>query len=223
MPSSIAFRCAGSSTTCMCEHGMNQALRPPECMSITTSASGNRTRVRKSASCSFGGPVRAARERAVEVRAGGPVARVRLGRGGREDRDDDHAARAPCSGCSSCSSRIAATWPSYSSPWLPARTSTVGPSPRRDRGDVDERARPAGGVRDLREREVPDLLAGRGEVDAAGDRRVGHARVSRWRATAPSVASSSRSTSSSTCAYEKWLRFRLRGSSKIPSFISSRR
>ena len=34
-----------------------------------------------------------------------------------------------CSGCSSWSSRIAATWPSYSSPWLPARTSTVGPSP----------------------------------------------------------------------------------------------
>ena len=35
---------------------MNQALRPPECMSMTTSASGKSTRVRKSASCSFGGP-----------------------------------------------------------------------------------------------------------------------------------------------------------------------
>jgi len=92
-----------------------------------------------------------------------------------------------------------------------------------DRRDVDEGAGPAGGVRDLREREVPDLLARRREVDAAGDCRVGHARVSRWRATAPSVASSSRSTSSSVCAYEKWLRFRLSGSSKIPSFISSRR
>ena len=34
-----------------------------------------------------------------------------------------------CSGCSSWSSRSAATWPSYSSPWFPARTSTVGPSP----------------------------------------------------------------------------------------------
>ena len=35
---------------------MNQALRPPECMSMTTSAIGKSTRVRKSASCSFGGP-----------------------------------------------------------------------------------------------------------------------------------------------------------------------
>ena len=37
-------------------------------------------------------PVRPAGERAVEVRAGRPVARVRLGGGGREDRHDDHAA-----------------------------------------------------------------------------------------------------------------------------------
>ena len=48
----------------------------------------------------------------------------------------------------------------------------------RDRRDVDERARPAGGVRDLREREVPDLLAGRGEVDRAGDRGVRVTRAS---------------------------------------------
>ena len=34
-----------------------------------------------------------------------------------------------CSGCSSCSRRSAATWPSYSSPWFPPSTSTVGPSP----------------------------------------------------------------------------------------------
>ena len=34
-----------------------------------------------------------------------------------------------CSGWSSCSRRSAATWPSYSSPWFPASTSTVGPSP----------------------------------------------------------------------------------------------
>ena len=40
----------------------------------------------------------------------------------------------------------------------------------RDRGDRDEGARPAAGVRDLRERELADLLAGRGEVDRAGDR-----------------------------------------------------
>src|SRR6185436_7064905 len=33
------------------------------------------------------------------------------------------------SGSSSWISRSAATWPSYSSPWFPARTSTVGPSP----------------------------------------------------------------------------------------------
>ena len=41
--------------------------------------------------------------------------------------------------------------------------------------------------------------------------------------TAASVASSSRSTSASVCAYEKWLRFRFSGSSKMPCFISSRR
>ena len=34
--------------------------------------------------------------------------------------------------------------------------------------------------------------------------------------TAASVASSRRSTSASVCAYEKWLRFRFSGSSKIP-------
>ena len=34
-----------------------------------------------------------------------------------------------CSGSSSWISRSAATWPSYSSPWLPASTSTVGPEP----------------------------------------------------------------------------------------------
>src|SRR5204862_436039 len=56
MPASIARRCSRSSTTCMCEHGRNHAVRPPEWMSITTSAGGNRYRVRKSASCSFCGP-----------------------------------------------------------------------------------------------------------------------------------------------------------------------
>ena len=34
-----------------------------------------------------------------------------------------------CAGSISWTSRSAATWPSYSSPWLPPETSTVGPSP----------------------------------------------------------------------------------------------
>ena len=34
-----------------------------------------------------------------------------------------------CSGSSSWIRRSAATWPSYSSPWFPASTSTFGPSP----------------------------------------------------------------------------------------------
>src|SRR5581483_12212926 len=34
-----------------------------------------------------------------------------------------------CAGSSSCTSRSRAIWPSYSSPWLPPLTTTVGPSP----------------------------------------------------------------------------------------------
>ena len=93
----------------------------------------------------------------------------------------------------------------------------------RDLRDVDEGARPAGGVRDLRKRQVADLLPGAREVDGAADGRVDHARPSSTRVTAISVASSSRSASASVCAYEKCERLRLRGSSKMPSRISSRR
>ena len=46
MPASMARRCAAFSTTCMCEQGMNHAVRPPECMSMITSAGGKRKRVR---------------------------------------------------------------------------------------------------------------------------------------------------------------------------------
>src|SRR4029078_5512625 len=88
---------------------------------------------------------------------------------------------------------------------------------------VDERARPTRGVRDLRELEVADLLPAACEVDRAGDGRVDHGRDSRDRGTATSVASSSRSTSASVCAYEKCERLRFSGSSKMPSFMSSRR
>ena len=44
----------------------------------------------------------------------------------------------------------------------------------RDRRDRDEAVGPAAGVRDLRVLQAPDLLAGRGEVDRAGDGRLDH-------------------------------------------------
>ena len=129
-----------------------------------------------------------------------------------------------CSGSSSWISRSAATWPSYSSPWFPARTSTFGPSPF---------AIEAIGMKVLAQPPVfvifgscepAELLARSREVDRARD--LGgrsHARAASAAATAVSVASSRRSTSSSVCAYEKWLRFRFSGSSKIPWRINSRR
>ena len=61
-----------------------------------------------------------------------------------------------------------------------------------------------------------ELLAPSRQVDRAGDGSRRHARAASAAETAVSVASSSRSTSSSVCAYEKWLRFRFSGSSKIP-------
>ncbi len=167
-----------------------------------------------------GRAVETAGEGAVEVRAGRPEARVRLRRSGRDGRDDDDPPRH-------------------------LRRVDLGEEPAG--GDLalvlvavgagrDEHRR-AGAVRDRRDRdrdvpvvrpcrrqpELADLLAAVGrEVDRARD-RMAHARDARYRVTARSVASSSRSTSSSVCAYEKWLRFRFSGSSKMPSFISSRR
>ncbi len=116
-------------------------------------------------------PVGAAGERAVEVRARRPVARVRLRRRGREHRDRRSRGRRPARAASSWSRRSAATWPSYSSPWLPARTSTVGPSPFAiDAMWTKVLAQPAvfvifGNAR------WPICLPGRREVDRAGDRR----------------------------------------------------
>ena len=106
-----------------------------------------------------------------------------------------------CSGSSSWISRSAATWPSYSSPWLPPRDEHRRPVAVRDRRDRDEAVGPAAGVRDLRELQPADLLAGRGEVDRAGDLRRLITRAASAAATAASVASSRRSTSSSVCAY----------------------
>src|SRR5262249_44572863 len=72
-----------------------------------------------------------------------------------------------------------------------------------------------------RKAELAGLLAARRQVDRAGD-GMAH----RWASTvvtAASVASSRRSTSASVCAYEKWLRFRFSGSSKMPCLRSSLR
>ena len=64
-----------------------------------------------------------------------------------------------CSGSSSWIRRSAATWPSYSSPWLPARTSTFGPSPfATDAIGMKVLAQPPV-LRDLRQLQPADLLA----------------------------------------------------------------
>ena len=112
--------------------------------------------------------VGAAGERAVEVRAGGPVARVRLRRGRGEHGDHDHAAR-DLLGLQLLEQPQRGDLALVLVAVVPGEHEDGRPLAVRDRPDVDERARPARRVRDLREREVPDLLAGGGEVDRAGD------------------------------------------------------
>ncbi len=112
--------------------------------------------------------VGAAREGAVEVRAGGPVARVRLRRRRGEHRDHDHAA-GDLLGLQLLEQAQRGDLALVLVAVVPGEHEHGRPVAVRDRRDVDERARPAGRVRDLREREVPDLLAGSGEVDRAGD------------------------------------------------------
>ena len=94
---------------------MNQALRPPECMSITTSARGNSTRVRKSASCSFGGPSGRPGNERLKFAPEGQL-RVFAFEASTERTGITMTRPDTCSGWSHCSRRSAATWPSYSSP-----------------------------------------------------------------------------------------------------------
>ena len=177
MPSSIALRCAGSSTTCMCEHGMNHAVRPPECMSITTSAIGKRTRREEVGELLVRRPVEAAGERAVEVRAA--TARCACSpceARGRDHRDHDrsrprHLRRARSRG------RAAARRPG-------PRTRRRGCRPRRA-PSARRRSRSSRSGRSCSAQppvfvifgycEAPDLLAGGGQVDRARDGRIGSA------------------------------------------------
>ena len=152
---------------------------------MTTSASGKRTRVRKSASCSFGGPSgRPGKERLKLA----PEGQLRVfafeAAGERTGTTIDAAVHLL---------RLQLLQQPHRRDLALVLVAVVAGEDEhrravavRDRGDVDERARPAGGVRDPREREVPDLLARRREVDRAGDRgvarhRIGHARDSRYR------------------------------------------
>ncbi len=177
-------------------------------------------------------PVGAPGERAVEVRARRPAPRVRLGRLDREHRDHDDPARDPL--------RLEPLQEPHRRDLALVLVAVVAgehedrrPVAVRNLADVDERARPAGGVVDLREGEVADLLAPRiAARESIVQHRPGESRTHPSRAgvqrqrgqrTAASVPSSSRSTSSSVCAYEKCERLRFSGSSKMPSFISSRR
>ena len=169
-----------------------------------------------------GRAVETAGERAVEVRARRPEARVRLRGLGRDRRDDDRSGPTPAPGRSprgagvrrsgprtrrrACRPRRA---PSARSPFaivaIGIETNAPSPVPRGSRSSPTcLPLRPRG-----RSCTRPDGSRPR-TSEVAASRRA-------------SVASSSRSTSSSVCAYEKWLRFRFSGSSKMPSFIISRR
>lgn len=72
--------------------------------------------------------VRPPGKRAVEVCARRPVACVRLGSSRGQYWNNNYATR-DLVRANSCASRSAAICPSYSSPWFPASTSTVGPAP----------------------------------------------------------------------------------------------
>ena len=94
---------------------MNQAVRPPECMSITTSAGGKRKRVRKSASCSSGGPSGEPGKERLKLIPDGHI-RVFAFDAAVESTGMIVMRPETCSGSSSWIRRSAATWPSYSSP-----------------------------------------------------------------------------------------------------------
>ena len=82
--------------------------------------------MRKCASCSFGGPSGEPGNERLKFAPDGQR-RVHAFDAAVESTGITITRPVTCSGCSSGMSRSAAIWPSYSSPWLPARTSTVGP------------------------------------------------------------------------------------------------
>ena len=112
--------------------------------------------------------VRRAGERAVEVHARRPHPRVRLRRGGREHRDDRHAPRdlLRLELLDQAQRRDLAL---VLVAVVAGQDEHVRPLAVRDRRDRDEGARPATGVRDLRELQPAELLARSREVDRAGD------------------------------------------------------
>ena len=113
-------------------------------------------------------PVRRAGERAVEVHARRPHPRVRLRRGGREHRDDRDAPR-DLLGLQLLDQPQRRDLALVLVAVVPGEDEHVRPVAVRDRRDRDEGARPAAGVRDLRELEPAELLARSREVDRAGD------------------------------------------------------
>ena len=120
--------------------------RPPLCMSTTMSARGNRSVERKWASCSSTGPSgRPGNERLKFAPDGHSRVYAREASG--ETHGITISRPVTSSGRRSRARFSAATWPSGSSPWTPPSTSTVGPSPPRDRDDRDEEVRPAARVR----------------------------------------------------------------------------
>ena len=180
--SSIAFRCAGSSTAHMCEQGTIHDPLPPECISTIISTRGKSTVVKKSASTSSGGPSRRPGNERLKFAPDG------------QKRECACAASVEivgttmilpdtCAGSTSARSRRAAIWPSYSSPCVPPETSTVGPVAVRDRRDRDRDERAV--AVPARQPELADLLAVGREVDRARD-GMAHAlsRDSRCRVTA---------------------------------------
>ena len=165
----------------MCEQGTIHDPLPPECISTIMSTRGKSTVVKKCASTSSGGPSRRPGNERLKFAPDGQK---------RECACDASVEMVgtttilpdTCAGSTSARSRRAAIWPSYSSPWVPAETSTVGPVAVRDRRDRDRDERAVGGSRG--QPELADLLAAFGrEVDRARD-RMAHARDARYRVTA---------------------------------------
>lgn len=117
--------------------------------------------------------VRAARKRAVEVGARGPVAGVALGGGGRQHRDDDHPAR-HLLGLQLLQQPHGRHLAFVLVAMVAGQHQHGGPVALRNAADVDESTGPTGGVGDLVDAQVANLLARGLQVNAAGNGRGTH-------------------------------------------------
>ncbi len=153
---------------------MNHAVRPPEWMSITMSAGGNRTPREVVGELLVRRAVRRARERPVEVRPRRPEPRNRLRRVLRDHRDD-HDAAVDLLGAELVDEAQEGDLTLVLVSVVSGGDEHGRPVAVPDRRDRDERVGPTGGVRDLRKLQPPDVLPGCEQIDRARHGRLGHA------------------------------------------------